>query len=67
MASSSRTSLHRAPARRLRFGTLARRCVGSMILLAGASILTLDMMALLAGGNAGPRPSPPAIERPQAL
>lgn len=33
--------------RRLRRRTIARRCVGGLILLTGAGILTMDMIALL--------------------
>lgn len=37
--------------RRLKAATVARRCVGSLILLAGAAIVTGDLVALLRGGD----------------
>jgi hypothetical protein len=42
---------HKTVARRLRPATIARRCVGSLILLAGATILTMDMIALACGAQ----------------
>lgn len=47
----------RAP-RRLKPATVARRCVGSLILLAGAAIVTGDLVALLRGGDR-PAEAPP--------
>ena len=51
MAFSSSTSSHKPVARRLRPASIARRCVGSLILLAGATILTMDMIALASGAQ----------------
>lgn len=45
MALSFSTSAHR----RLRRVTVARRCVGGLILLAGAAILSMDLIALVTG------------------
>ena len=38
--------------RRLKPATVARRCVGSLILLAGTVIVTTDLVAMLRGGDA---------------
>lgn len=43
--------------RRLKRSTLARRCIGSMIILAGASIITSDMIAFATSGNTASAPS----------
>lgn len=37
--------------RRLKPATLARRCVGSLIVVAGLAIVTTDLLALLNGGD----------------
>lgn len=43
--------------RRLKPATVARRCVGSLILLAGAVIVTGDLVALWRGAGASAAPS----------
>lgn len=57
MAFSFRTAAQPSASRRLRPATIARRCVGSLILLAGASILTLDMIALASAAQDAPAAS----------
>lgn len=47
--------------RRLKPATLLRRCVGSLIVLAGLAIVTSDVLALLNGAiTAGPVATPPS-------
>ncbi len=47
--------------RRLKPATLLRRCVGSLIVLAGLAIVTSDVLALLNGAiTAGPAATPPS-------
>lgn len=47
--------------RRLKPATLLRRCVGSLIVLAGLVIVTSDVLALLNGAiTAGPAATPPS-------
>ena len=48
MAFSFSTASRKPAPRRLRPATIARRLVGGMIMLAGACILTMDMIALAA-------------------
>lgn len=55
MAFSFSTASRKPAARRLRPATVARRLVGGLIMLAGACILTMDMIALASapqGANA---------------
>ncbi|QKV51956.1 hypothetical protein [Comamonas antarctica] len=47
MAFSLRTSGHGR--RHLRPATIARRCIGGLLMLAGACILSMDLKALLFG------------------
>lgn len=42
--------------RRLKPGMLARRCVGSLIVLAGAAIVTGDLLAALSNGDTAATP-----------
>jgi len=53
-----------APSKRrgLKPATLLRRCVGSLIVLAGLAIVTSDVLALLNGGaiTAGPAATSPS-------
>jgi len=61
-SSAPRTPAHtpaRTP-RRLKPATVARRCVGSLILLAGAVILTGDLVALWRGAGTDAAPAPAA-------
>jgi len=51
MAFSFSTTPHRPATRRLRPGLIARRCVGSLIMLAVACILTMDLIALASGAQ----------------
>ncbi|QMV71348.1 hypothetical protein HS961_11905 [Comamonas piscis] len=48
--------------RRLKPAILARRCVGSLIVIAGLAIVTTDLLALLNGGDiiAGPAATTPS-------
>lgn len=47
--------------RRLKPATLLRRCVGSLIVLAGLAIVTSDVLALFNGAiAAGPAATPPS-------
>lgn len=57
MAFSFSPSSHKPASRRLRPATIARRCVGGLIMLAGASILTMDMIALASGAQYAPAPA----------
>lgn len=57
--------------RRLKPATLARRCVGSLIVLAGLAIVTGDLLAMLNGGDiatlpAATTPSPALYQAPTA-
>lgn len=53
--------------RRLKPGMLARRCVGSLIVLAGAVIVTGDLLAALSNGDtAATPPSPTPHQAPTA-
>ena len=55
MAFSFSSPLTGPPApRRRSFWRLARRCAGSLILLAGASIITMDLIALATQDGAPP-------------
>lgn len=47
--------------RRLKPATVARRCVGSLILLAGATIVTTDLVALWRGAGTDAAPAAAAI------
>lgn len=49
--------LNRPATRRLKRSTVIRRCVGSMIMLAGAYIITSDMIAFAASGLGTSAPS----------
>lgn len=60
MAFSFSPASHKPASRRLRPVTIARRCVGGLIMLAGASILTMDMIALASGAQHAPASSPAA-------
>ena len=58
------SSAPRTPAstpRRLKPATVARRCVGSLILLAGAVIVTADLVALWRGAGTDAAPAAAAI------
>ncbi|GAB2828937.1 hypothetical protein GCM10027276_34830 [Comamonas piscis] len=54
--------------RRLKPATLARRCVGSLIVMAGLAIVTTDLLALLNGVDmtAGPAATTPSAALHQA-
>lgn len=54
------SSASRTP-RRLKPATVARRCVGSLILLAGATIVTTDLVALWRGAGTDAAPAAAAI------
>ncbi|GEM_PF-509718 len=59
-SSSAPSTPGRTPARtprRLKPATVARRCVGSLILLAGAVILTGDLVALWRGAGTDAAPA----------
>ena len=58
----------RSKTRRLKPAALARRCVGSLIVLAGLAIVTTDLLAFLNGGDitAGPAATPPSAALHQA-
>lgn len=60
--SPSSQATSRSKTRRLKPATLLRRCVGSLIVLAGLAIVTSDVLALLNGGanTAGPAATPPS-------
>ncbi len=57
--SPSSQATSRSKTRRLKPATLLRRCVGSLIVLAGLAIVTSDVLALLNGAiAAGPAATP---------
>ncbi len=62
-SSAPRTPAHTPgrTSRRLKPATVARRCVGSLILLAGAVIVTGDLVALWRGAGTDAAPAAAAI------
>ena len=61
LPSSSAPSTPGRTPRRLKPATVARRCVGSLILLAGAVIVTGDLVALWRGAGTDAAPAAAAI------